>query len=321
MAEDSLTNLIINYLPQTFTDEEFRSMFLSIGPIRACKIVRDKGTNYSYGFGFVDYETPEDAQRAIQTLNGLQIQHKTIKVALARPGDEAIKGANVYIRNVPKTYKEPDLETHFSAFGTIIQSRVLVDLQTGESKGVGFVLYDKKSEALKAISEMNGKTVPGGITPLVVKFADDNTKRQQTTTPTQQPSLPLPRFPTPGGPMRTMPNKQPRFNPMSNPMGGYAATNTQTGSFTQQPQQQGSMGYILFVYNIGTDATDDTLFELFRPFGNISRVNVIYDYSTGLCKGFGFVTMSNLREAQNAIRYRNGDFYKGKQLSVSFKKM
>ncbi|KAJ8300524.1 hypothetical protein KUTeg_022043 [Tegillarca granosa] len=128
MAEDSLTNLIINYLPQTFTDEEFRSMFLSIGPIRSCKIVRDKGTNYSYGFGFVDYETPEDAQRAIQTLNGLQIQHKTIKVALARPGDEAIKGANIYIRNVPKTYKEADLETHFSPFGTIIQSRVLVDL-------------------------------------------------------------------------------------------------------------------------------------------------------------------------------------------------
>ncbi len=46
-GDDSKTNLIVNYLPQNMTQEEFRSLFGSIGEIESCKLVRDKitGTN------------------------------------------------------------------------------------------------------------------------------------------------------------------------------------------------------------------------------------------------------------------------------------
>ncbi len=46
-SDDSKTNLIVNYLPQNMTQEEFRSLFGSIGEIESCKLVRDKitGTN------------------------------------------------------------------------------------------------------------------------------------------------------------------------------------------------------------------------------------------------------------------------------------
>lgn len=177
MEDNNRTNLIINYIPQTLTDEEFRSMFLSIGPIKSAKIVRDKATGYSYGFGFVDYEKVEDAQRAMQTLNGLQMQNKTIKVALARPGGEEIKGANLYVRNLPRHYQQMDLERLFQRFGTIIQSRVLTDQQTGQSKGVGFVLFDQKKQAEEAISQISGTVPAGGTEPLLIKFADDNAKK------------------------------------------------------------------------------------------------------------------------------------------------
>ena len=70
---ESKTNLIINYLPQSMSDEEFSQLFTNIGPVTSAKIVRNKANNYSYGFGFVDYTTPADAERAIQTLNGLQV--------------------------------------------------------------------------------------------------------------------------------------------------------------------------------------------------------------------------------------------------------
>lgn len=177
MEDNNRTNLIINYIPQTLTDEEFRSMFLSIGPIKSAKIVRDKATGYSYGFGFVDYEKVEDAQRAMQTLNGLQMQNKTIKVALARPGGEEIKGANLYVRNLPRHYQQMDLERLFQRFGTIIQSRVLTDQSTGQSKGVGFVLFDQKKQAEEAISQISGTVPAGGTEPLLIKFADDNAKK------------------------------------------------------------------------------------------------------------------------------------------------
>ncbi|KAL3213493.1 hypothetical protein MRX96_035348 [Rhipicephalus microplus] len=86
-AEDSKTNLIVNYLPQTMTQEEIRSLFSSIGEVESCKLIRDKVTEegtsppirQSLGYGFVNYVRPEDAEKAINTLNGLRLQNKTIK--------------------------------------------------------------------------------------------------------------------------------------------------------------------------------------------------------------------------------------------------
>jgi len=42
--EESKTNLIVNYLPQTMTQEEIRSLFSSIGEVESCKLIRDKVT-------------------------------------------------------------------------------------------------------------------------------------------------------------------------------------------------------------------------------------------------------------------------------------
>ncbi|KAL4688271.1 hypothetical protein H8959_004523 [Pygathrix nigripes] len=79
-TDDSKTNLIVNYLPQNMTQDEFQSLFGSIGDIESCKLVRDKITGQSLGYGFVNYSDPNDADKAINTLNGLKLQTKTIKV-------------------------------------------------------------------------------------------------------------------------------------------------------------------------------------------------------------------------------------------------
>uniref|UniRef100_A0A8C3QTC0 RRM domain-containing protein n=1 Tax=Cyanoderma ruficeps TaxID=181631 RepID=A0A8C3QTC0_9PASS len=74
------TNLIVNYLPQSMSQEELRSLFGSLGDIESCKLVRDKVTGQSLGYGFVNYVEAGDADRAIGALNGLKLQTKTIKV-------------------------------------------------------------------------------------------------------------------------------------------------------------------------------------------------------------------------------------------------
>jgi len=78
-------------------------------------------------------------------------------------------------------------------------------------------------------------------------------------------------------------------------------------------------GYTLFVYNIGFNATDNNLWQLFSPFGTVQKVNIITDREKQQCKGFGFVTMTNLKEAENAINCLNGYFYNGRILQVSLK--
>ncbi|XP_046441753.1 ELAV-like protein 2 isoform X38 [Daphnia pulex] len=181
--DESKTNLIVNYLPQTMTQEEIRSLFASIGEVESCKLIRDKITGLDFeindagqslGYGFVNYHRAEDAEKAINTLNGLRLQNKTIKVSFARPSSENIKGANLYVSGIPKTMCQSELETLFAPFGRIITSRILCDsITAGLSKGVGFIRFDTRGEAERAIEKLNG-TVPQGATePITVKFANN----------------------------------------------------------------------------------------------------------------------------------------------------
>lgn len=83
------------------------------------------------GYGFVNYVRAEDAEKAVNTLNGLRLQNKVIKVSYARPSSESIKGANLYVSGLPKNLSQPDLEAMFSSFGKIITSRILCDNISG----------------------------------------------------------------------------------------------------------------------------------------------------------------------------------------------
>jgi ELAV like protein 2/3/4 len=182
--DDSKTNLIVNYLPQTMTQEEIRSLFSSIGEVESCKLIRDKVTaGQSLGYGFVNYHRADDATKAIQTLNGLRLQNKTIKVSYARPSSEAIKGANLYVSGLPKHMAQPDLERMFACSGAIITSRILCDNITGLSKGVGFIRFDQRIEAERAIQKLNG-TIPEGATePVTVKFANNPSNNAKAIPP------------------------------------------------------------------------------------------------------------------------------------------
>ena len=323
---ENTTNLIINYLPQSFSDGEFKALFQRIGPTKSCKICRHKTTGYSYGFGFVEYFTPEHAQLAIDKLNGHQVENKFIKVALSRKGGERIKGANLYVRNIPKTWTSEDLRELFKPYGNIINSKVLTEPMSGASKGVGFILYNLKSEAEAAISALNN-TIPAGATEIMyVRFADDNTSKlkpppstSQADWPAERPSFNLGPQQHQGaiGPMgqALMNRRANRFNPM---VGG-PSTPPLTG-FNQMSYSGGSgAGFTLFVYNIGTGATEASVYKLFAPYGEIKKVNVMWDWEKGQCKGFCFVTMATLPQAQAAIQALNGFRYDQYPLQVKLK--
>ncbi|XP_022089197.1 ELAV-like protein 3 isoform X3 [Acanthaster planci] len=174
--EESKTNLIVNYLPQHMSQDEMRSLFGKFGDIESCKLIRDKITGQSLGYGFVNYMKPADAAKALAMLNGLRLSSKMIKVSYARPSSQAIKDANLYISGIPKSYKQEDLDKLFAPYGHIITSRLLYDQDsgtTGRSRGVGFVRFDKRVEAERAIEALHDKTPEHGTDPLIVKFANN----------------------------------------------------------------------------------------------------------------------------------------------------
>ncbi|XP_051162115.1 sex-lethal homolog isoform X1 [Leptopilina boulardi] len=175
---DSRTNLIINYLPQSMTEKELYSMFVTIGPVESCRVMKDYKTGYSYGFGFVNYAKIEDADTAIATLNGLQVQNKKLKVSHARPSGEEIKETNLYVTNLPRNTTDKQIEDIFSKFGNIVQKNILKDKHTGLPRGVAFVRYDKREEAQEAINFLNGTIPDGGSEPLSVKIAEEHGKQK-----------------------------------------------------------------------------------------------------------------------------------------------
>uniref|UniRef100_F6QUM9 ELAV-like protein n=2 Tax=Bos TaxID=9903 RepID=F6QUM9_BOVIN len=312
MAEDcrddiGRTNLIVNYLPQNMTQDELRSLFSSIGEVESAKLIRDKVAGHSLGYGFVNYVTAKDAERAINTLNGLRLQSKTIKVSYARPSSEVIKDANLYISGLPRNMTQKDVEDMFSRFGRIINSRVLVDQTTGLSRGVAFIRFDKRSEAEEAITSFNGHKPPGSSEPITVKFAANPNQNKNVALLSQLYHSPARRF---GGPVHHQAQRF-RFSPMGvDHMSGLSGVNVPGNA---------SSGWCIFIYNLGQDADEGILWQMFGPFGAVTNVKVIRDFNTNKCKGFGFVTMTNYEEAAMAIASLNGYRLGDKILQVSFK--
>ena len=328
------TNLIVNYLPQSMSEDEVRNLFASAGPVQSCKLIKDKLNNISLGYAFVNYCTQVDAEKAIQTLNGLPLHSKTIKVSYARPSSVAIKNANLYVAHLPETYTQLELEALFKPYGNIITSKILVDSTSGLSRGVGFVRYDKHQEAETAIASLNGKMLPGCTQQLMVKFANQpkNPSGQGTETgnsqPTSHPALSLGLGParrtagysgTVGGPMRHTIASM-RYNPVSALGAGTGVSSAATGisPLSGLPGFTGQ-GWCIFVYNVPETTEESLLYQLFSPFGAITSVKVIKDLNTGKCKRYSFVNMLNYEDAYQAIVHLNGYQLDGKALQVSFK--
>ncbi|XP_077476717.1 ELAV-like protein 1a isoform X1 [Stigmatopora argus] len=302
---DAKTNLIVNYLPQGMSQDDLRNLFSSVGEVESAKLIRDKVGGHSLGYGFVNYVNPSDAERAIDSLNGLRLHSKTIKVSYARPSSDTIKDANLYISSLPRSMMQKDVEEMFSRFGRIINSRVLVDQSTGMSRGKAFIRFDKRCEAEEAVKNLNGQKPPGATEPISVRFAADPNQVKNTQIISQLYHNQSRRFP---GPMHHQAQRF-RFSPMGvdhmSGMGGVAGN--------------AASGWCIFIYNLGQEADESVLWQMFGPFGAVTNVKVIRDFNTNKCKGFGFVTMTNYEEAAMAIASLNGYRLGDKTLQVSFK--
>lgn len=80
--------LYVGSLPYATTEEELRDLFSQYGNVASVRIITDKFTGQSKGFGFVEMENDEDAQKAIEGMNGTQLGGRTLIVNNARPPQE-----------------------------------------------------------------------------------------------------------------------------------------------------------------------------------------------------------------------------------------
>lgn len=84
----SNNKLFVGGLPYAVTDEELNEFFSQAGTVTSARVMMDKMTGRSRGFGFVEMSTDEEAQKAIEMFNNSEVDGRTIVVNVARPREE-----------------------------------------------------------------------------------------------------------------------------------------------------------------------------------------------------------------------------------------
>lgn len=81
-------NLFIGSLAYATTDDSLRAFFEQVGPVASARVITDRDTGRSKGFGFVEFENDDDNQKAIDQLDGKELDGRTISVGMARPKED-----------------------------------------------------------------------------------------------------------------------------------------------------------------------------------------------------------------------------------------
>ena len=81
-------NLFIGSLSYDTTDESLKAFFESIGEVKSARVITDRDSGRSRGFGFVEFEDASLNQRAVDELNGKELDGREITVSIAKPKGE-----------------------------------------------------------------------------------------------------------------------------------------------------------------------------------------------------------------------------------------
>ncbi|MGB4420208.1 MAG: RNA-binding protein [Candidatus Saccharimonadales bacterium] len=81
-------NLFIGSLAYATTDDTLKAFFESIGEVTSARVITDRDSGRSKGFGFVEFANEDDNQKAVDQLNGKELDGREISVSLARPKED-----------------------------------------------------------------------------------------------------------------------------------------------------------------------------------------------------------------------------------------
>jgi len=92
-------NIYVGNLSQQITEDDLREAFESFGQVTSIKIIKDKFTSESRGFGFIEMPAKQEAESAMEDLNGTDLKGKTITVNEAKPRSDNRRSGGERQRN------------------------------------------------------------------------------------------------------------------------------------------------------------------------------------------------------------------------------
>lgn len=150
---------VLQNLDKAIDHKALHDTFSAFGNILSCKVAVDS-SGQSKGYGFVQYDSEEAAQKAIEKLNGMLLNDKQVYVGpfvRKQERDMAVdktRFTNVFVKNLSESTLEEELRKIFGEFGAITSVAVMKD-EDGKSRCFGFVNFENAEDAARAVEALN----------------------------------------------------------------------------------------------------------------------------------------------------------------------
>eukprot|EP01004_Peranema_trichophorum_P007015 NODE_580_length_2575_cov_118.886623_g495_i0.p1 GENE.NODE_580_length_2575_cov_118.886623_g495_i0~~NODE_580_length_2575_cov_118.886623_g495_i0.p1 ORF type:complete len:594 (+),score=149.40 NODE_580_length_2575_cov_118.886623_g495_i0:63-1844(+) len=167
-------SLYVGDLSPDVTEAMLFDVFKAVGPVLSIRVCRDAISRKSLGYAYVNFQNPNDAERAKETLNYHQIKGKNIRIMWVQrdPSLRKAGNGNIFIKNLHPSIDSQTLYDTFSQFGNILSCKL------EPSKGYGYVHFETEEAAKVAVERVNGMLLKS-LLVYVGQFVRANVRRQE----------------------------------------------------------------------------------------------------------------------------------------------
>ncbi|KAF6001038.1 hypothetical protein F1559_001738 [Cyanidiococcus yangmingshanensis] len=183
VSRESRCKIFVGGLSWDTDEASLVAYFEKFGKLVDAVVMRNRNTGQPRGFGFVTFED-EEVARVVASMERHELDGRMVetKVAVPRSAEELesskeseevptgrfsesneANSRKLFVGGLPQACTEDDILAHFSQFGKIVEARIMVDHQTGQSRGYGFVIFADSSAAQKALAAAPDKHVVKGF--------------------------------------------------------------------------------------------------------------------------------------------------------------
>ncbi|XP_028777074.1 polyadenylate-binding protein RBP47B-like [Neltuma alba] len=275
-SNDEIRTIWLGDLHHWMDENYLNSCFAHTGEVYSVKVIRNKQTGQSEGYGFVEFCTRVTAEKVLQNYNGTMMPNTDqlfrLNWAAFSSGDrrsDASSDYSIFVGDLAVDVTDAMLqETFASRYSSVKGAKVVIDSSTGRSKGYGFVRFADENERSRALTEMNGQ------------YCSSRPMRISIATP-----------------KKSFGHQQHYSSQAVVLANGYSSN----GAMAQGSQSEGdSFNTTIFVGGLDSDISDEDLRQPFLQYGEVVSVKI------PVGKGCGFVQFANRKNAEEAIQALNG---------------
>lgn len=332
--------LYIGDIDISIREEQLYDFFSKYGHIQYVRIMKDRNSGKSRGFGFVNFQYLKDAENAKSQAQYSKLGRKNIRIMFKRDVRELPPDANIFVKNLDPNVNVKELHNHFAQVKPVLCAKVATNSE-GNSLGYGYVQFEKKEDADAAFKALNGSKLKEN--EIQLSFFSEKDERPEDFSRRNIYVRELPAGKTDAeletivtdvfsqyGELESVSIKQ---NPTENKITAFVyfkdedaaegAYNDLTSNpktlegcskplyvnwyqdraelRKQQQQQQGQSESNLYIKNLRHDVTEEEIRNAFQQFGNITSISCKeWTNPTGQKNKFAFVCFDNPQDASTA---------------------